>query len=74
MKRLLHAIFAALGFCSGCSESAVVTPRQFTEEFADELRKSSPGLKVEVINDLELKVTPLNGQSFSSFLNNAYDM
>jgi len=46
VKRILHGILAALGLCSGCSESTLVTPRQFTREFAEELRKSSAELKI----------------------------
>ena len=74
MKRLLQTILAALGLCAGCSDWTVVSPRRFTEDFADELRKSSPGIKVELINDLEVKVTATNGRSYGSFLNNAYAM
>jgi uncharacterized protein YtpQ (UPF0354 family) len=74
MKRIWQIILTAFGLCSGCSESGIITPQQFTQEFADALRKSSAGLKVEVVRDLELKVTPPGGRDFGAFLSNAYDM
>jgi uncharacterized protein YtpQ (UPF0354 family) len=74
VKRILRVIFGALGLCSGCSESRVLTPKQFTKEFADTLRKSSDGLSIETIEDFHLKVTRPSGKHFNSFLNNAYDI
>jgi uncharacterized protein YtpQ (UPF0354 family) len=73
MKRFIQAGLAALGLCAGCSKSDVLTPGQFTNEFAQELRKASPELKVEVVKDMELKVTTANGRESTSFLDNAYD-
>jgi uncharacterized protein YtpQ (UPF0354 family) len=73
MKRIVQVIVAALGLCSGCSKQALL-PSQFTKEFADALRKSSPALKVEIVKDLELKVTSADGSELSAFLDNAYDM
>jgi uncharacterized protein YtpQ (UPF0354 family) len=74
MKRLIQAALAALGLCSGCSKSDVLTPTQFTSEFAQELRKASPELRVEVVKDMELKVTTADGRESTSFLDNAYDL
>ena len=34
MKHLARIVLATLGLCSGCSRSDVVTPREFTREFA----------------------------------------
>jgi len=48
-------------------------PGEFTSEFATALRKSSPELLVEIVRDLELKVTTAGGQESTSFLDNAYD-
>lgn len=73
VKRFIQAGLAALGLCSGCSKSEVLTPGQFTNEFAQELRKASSELKVEVVKDLELKVTTADGRESTSFLDNAYD-
>ena len=73
MKRLVQAGLAALGLCSGCSKPNVLTPTQFTNEFAVELRKASPGLRVEVVRDMELKVMTADGRESTSFLDNAYD-
>jgi uncharacterized protein YtpQ (UPF0354 family) len=74
MKRLLQFVLAALGICSGCSKSPVLTPSQFTNEFAKVLRASSPGLKVEVVAELHVHVTYPDGHEWTSFLHNAYDV
>ena len=73
MKKFLQAGLAALGLCSGCSKSDVLTPTQFTDEFAQELRKASPEITVEIVRDMELKVTTADGRGLTSFLDNAYD-
>ena len=74
MKHLIQSLLVALGLCSGCSKSHIFSPKQFTNEFADALRKSSPGLKVEIVSDMQLKVTTADGRGITSFLDNAYDM
>jgi uncharacterized protein YtpQ (UPF0354 family) len=73
MSRIVQVIVAAVGLCCGCSKQTL-PPSQFTKEFADALRQSSPGLKVEIIRDLELKVTSANGSDSTAFLDNAYGM
>ncbi|MBN9692912.1 MAG: DUF1444 family protein [Verrucomicrobia bacterium] len=73
MKRFFQLVLAAVGLCFGCSQSGVVTPREFTREFAEALRKASPELKVAVVRDLELKITSADGRDSTSFLDNAYD-
>jgi uncharacterized protein YtpQ (UPF0354 family) len=73
MKRFIQTVLAALGICSGCSKSDVLSPTSFTSEYATALRKSSPGLKVEIVRDLQLKVTATDGRETTSFLDNAYD-
>jgi uncharacterized protein YtpQ (UPF0354 family) len=70
MKSFIQ-IVVALGLCSGCSES-IRTPRQFTEDFADALRRSDPSLRVEIIRDLEITTTSADGLELTSFLDNAY--
>ena len=66
-------MLACLALSSGCSKSDVLTPREFTREFAEAFRKASPGLEVAVVTDLELKVTAADGRDSTSFLDNAYD-
>ena len=51
----------------------VLTPTQFTTEYAEVMRKSAPNLKVNVVRDLELKLTTADGHESTSFLGNAYD-
>jgi uncharacterized protein YtpQ (UPF0354 family) len=74
MKRLGKLLLAAVAVCSGCSHSDIVTPGEFTREFADALRKACPGFKVTIVRDMELKVTGPDGHDSTSFLNNAYDL
>src|SRR4051794_23120812 len=73
MKSLIRAALALIGLCSGCSDSAVLTPAQFTHEFAAALVAASPGIKVDVVRDLQLKVTTSDGRESNAFLDNAYD-
>jgi uncharacterized protein YtpQ (UPF0354 family) len=73
MKRLLQTFLAALGICSSCSKSELLSPSAFTSEFATALRNSSPELNVEIVRDMELKVTTAAGHESTSFLDNAYE-
>ncbi|HEX4342917.1 MAG TPA: DUF1444 family protein [Verrucomicrobiae bacterium] len=74
MKYFLQIMLLVLGICCGCSKTSLLTPAQFTKEFADSLRESSAGLKVEIVMDLQLKVTTTNGHDSTVFVDNAYDM
>lgn len=74
MNRFIRLLLTAIGCCTGCSESQLATPRQFTHEFAECLRNAQRGLEVVVVKDLELKVTTADGRPSTSFLDNAYDM
>ncbi|RYD49348.1 MAG: DUF1444 family protein, partial [Verrucomicrobiaceae bacterium] len=73
MKRFIQSLLAAVGLCVSCSQPDVLTPHQFTQEFAEALKKADPELKVLVVEDLELKIVAANGRDFTAFLNNAYD-
>jgi uncharacterized protein YtpQ (UPF0354 family) len=73
IKRIIQSVLVALGVCSGCSKSDILSPSQFTNEYADVLRKSMPGLKVEVVKDMELHVTTTDGSQSTAYLDNAYD-
>jgi len=74
VKRLVQFLLGLIGICSGCSKSPVLTPSQFTKEFAEAVRLSFPGVEVKVVKDLELKVTTPDGNQYSSFLDNPYGM
>ena len=63
----------AVGLCAGCSRSDVLSPREFTREFAEALRKAGPGRTVTIVGDLEVKVKSADAGESTSFLNNAYD-
>lgn len=73
MKRFLQFLLATIGLYSGCAQSAVLSPSQFTREFAEALRSAASGLNVATVKDLELKVTSADGRDFTLFLDNAYD-
>ncbi len=74
MKRRFYTLLAAIVLISGCSRADILSPREFTGEFAEALKKSSPGLTVAIVNDLELKVTSTEGRDYTSFLDNAYEV
>ncbi len=78
MNPFRHLLHAAVLLCFSCSKSVPVKPVstssvEFTREFAEMLKKSDPQLKVDIVADLELKVTPRNGNASTAFLSNAYD-
>jgi uncharacterized protein YtpQ (UPF0354 family) len=74
MERFIKLILISLGICSGCSKSGVISPHSFSEDVAAALRKASPGLKVEIVQDLQLKLTTTNGKESNCFLDNAYGL
>lgn len=73
MKHFLHLLLASVGLGSGSAQAEQLDPRAFTRVYVEALLKASPGLQVEVLRDLELKVTTADGRDITSFLNNAYD-
>ncbi|HBC87777.1 MAG TPA: hypothetical protein DCZ94_12555 [Lentisphaeria bacterium] len=72
-KKFILFLLVIAFFCHGCSKQGILSPSQFTGEFVKALKETSPGIKVEVVNDLELKVTTKDGKEFTSFLDNAYN-
>jgi uncharacterized protein YtpQ (UPF0354 family) len=72
IKRLLQSLLVALGLFSACSKSDILTPARFTDEFVKAMRKSESSLKIEVVSEMQLKVTPANGRESTLFLDNAY--
>ena len=73
MKRHPPVLLSPFGF-SGLFQPRIATPAEFTREFVAELRQAGPGMQVEVLADLELKLTPAEGGGSSAFLYNAYDI
>src|SRR6267142_2532698 len=71
MNRLLRIALALVGLGSGCSKESPLTQGEFTKEYAKALRGSAE-LKVDIVRDLELKVTTRDGRESTSFLDNAY--
>lgn len=75
MTKKIFTLLALIGTClvSGCSNKGVESPAQFTKEYVAALQAGSPGASIQVVKDLELKVTPSGGNEMSCFLDNAYD-
>ncbi len=73
MKRLFQVLLAMLGLSAGCSKSGVVSPSQFTQDYAASLRSAMPGSKVEIVKDLEVRITKPDGHTLTSYLDNAYN-
>lgn len=75
MLWLLIAGLLILAFFFGFRRSrppAVLSPAEFTQEFAKRLRPMVPNLKVEVRAEKELRITRANGKESTAFLDNAY--
>jgi uncharacterized protein YtpQ (UPF0354 family) len=72
MKRWIRAALAVLGICSSCAKAGILTPGQFTAEVADMFRKSAPAVKVEIVKDLQLKITTPANRESTAYLDNAY--
>lgn len=68
MFRILRNMFG------GKAGSEVPDPGAFTRAYADALAKAESGFTVEIVNDLELRVTTADGKQSTAFLNNAYDV
>ena len=73
MLRLISTLTFLLCLVIGCQRNDLLMPRQFTMEFAEVLRKSAPEFQVEIIRDLELKITKQGNNEHTTFLDNAYD-
>jgi uncharacterized protein YtpQ (UPF0354 family) len=69
MKRIFVLLSCLFSFA--CTSKAI-TPSQFTEEFAKDLRLAAPSNKVIVKSDLELQLINSAGKESTAFLDNAY--
>lgn len=69
----MRLLLTLLGGEPGWSDPALAERREFSAEVADALRQTLPGLKVEIVDELELKLTTEAGGDSSAFLQNAYD-
>ena len=58
---------------TGCSASSLLSPHEFTEIFAAQLRQAGLQLTVTVVAPLELKVKDSAANESTAFLENAYD-
>jgi uncharacterized protein YtpQ (UPF0354 family) len=73
MRRLITTLTILLWLIIGCEGKDLLTPGQFTTEFAEALRKAAPGFQVKIVQDLELKITKKGSDEHTTFLDNAYD-
>jgi uncharacterized protein YtpQ (UPF0354 family) len=73
LRELGQFVILATVVSGGCSKQDILTPSQFTKEFAAAMRSVSPPSKVRIVEDLQIEVTPPDGHKWTSFLQNAYD-
>ncbi|HEY1174120.1 MAG TPA: DUF1444 family protein [Verrucomicrobiae bacterium] len=52
----------------------LLTPEEFTDKYVETLREAASELKVEILKDLELKITMPNGKDSTALLYNAYEI
>lgn len=74
MKRLLPVCLAVFGLCAVALAQNVLSPAQFTEEYARALRKAAPKLRVEVVEPLQIKVDSEASGEHTTYLDNAYGL
>ncbi len=51
----------------------IASPAEFTSQIADALRQASPESKIEIVKDLEIRITSVAGGERTAFLDNTYD-
>lgn len=73
-KRLAFSLFTIVTLLTGCSKSSVLSPGEFTDAFIESLQKSRPGLRVEKVQDLDIKISQEGKNELRNYLNNAYDV
>jgi uncharacterized protein YtpQ (UPF0354 family) len=71
MKSLL-AMLPLFSFLSGCSDSQPLSPKEFSDAFANRLRVKDPSLEVEIKVPLQLQVASAEKKEHNVFLDNAY--
>ncbi|WP_038168021.1 DUF1444 family protein [Verrucomicrobium sp. BvORR106] len=74
LKRLIAKLFAPSTPAPGSSNSRLITPAEFTEDYVNTLQNTHPELTIEVVQDLELRVAREGQPAVSTFLHNVYDV
>lgn len=72
MKRSTGFLLFVFGSLLGYAQDTLLSPSEFTAACAASFRQTEPDLQVEVVGDLQLKVTSSLGHTSGSFLDNAY--
>lgn len=72
-KFLALLVVPGIFLLGSCSNNGVDSPSRFTREYVTALQAASPGVSVQVVQDLQLKVTPSGGSETTAFLDNAYN-
>ena len=70
MKKLFASFLCVLGLAS-CTKP-ILSSSAFTEEFATKLRQAMPRARIEIVRDLELRVTGAAVEETAAFLYNCY--
>ncbi|MCX6956203.1 MAG: DUF1444 family protein [Verrucomicrobia bacterium] len=71
MKRILLLLVCLTGFVS--NSHAASGPADFTRAYANVFKKRAAHLTIEIVRDLELRVTDPSKKETTIFLHNAYD-
>ena len=71
MKKLICSFLCAIGL-SGCTDKAVLTPIEFTNEYAAKLQKTFPAIRVKIKAEMELRIIGEDGKENTAYLDNSY--
>lgn len=67
-KRLVAKLFPST------SKTRILSPAEFTREYVKNLQSIGTGLVVEIVQDLELRISRQGKSDVTNFLHNAYDV
>lgn len=71
MKKIFYALLCTLGLAD-CSPETVLSPSEYTKEYASALEAEDRDLRVILKADMELKVINKEGKETTTFLDNSY--
>src|SRR5436190_1260792 len=72
MKRIVNLVLASMGLASSRTQELLLSPSEFTSEFASSIRAKAPHLEVTITEELHLSLKNTEGKEFTTFLDNAY--
>lgn len=72
LKFWVPIALALLVGLAGCAKNALLSPAEFTTEFAGRLRTAIPDSQVSVLGELELRIRDKTGAEHTAYLDNCY--